>query len=408
MDTNKPVEIVFYSTNGDSEASFNERWGDALRKKFPNWTFTYIQNQKGFSLNELITAGTKFDIYFESVAVFQSGKANDLWYDMTELIKKHNIDLSRFEPATLEAMKMMAGDQMTGLPVNMMTMGLFYNKDIFDKFGVPYPKDGMTWDQVAELSKKLTRNDGDKSYLGFVESELHVVRLNPLSIPLVDPQTNQSTLEDERWRKMLQTLVLDTKQNAEVKDWILNANNGKMPGPGNFVGNQQAAMMGYLSNFMQTNSKDLEAMNWDIVSYPSFKETPGVGTQAYPTFLGITKFSEHKEEAMEAIKYLVSDEFQMESSRKGNMTSLKNEEIRKAIGQDGKFKDKNLKSLYYNKFAPAYPRTPFDSSIEGKPTEKIVDVLTGKMDLNTMLRTAKEESDKIITERLNALNGQKK
>ncbi|UUZ84719.1 extracellular solute-binding protein [Paenibacillus sp. P26] len=275
VDTNKPVEIVFYSTNGDSEASFNERWGDALRKKFPNWTFTYIQNQKGFSLNELITAGTKFDIYFESVAVFQSGKANDLWYDMTELIKKHNIDLSRFEPATLEAMKMMAGDQMTGLPVNMMTMGLFYNKDIFDKFGVPYPKDGMTWDQVAELSKKLTRNDGDKSYLGFVESELHVVRLNPLSIPLVDPQTNQSTLEDERWRKMLQTLVLDTKQNAEVKDWILNANNGKMPGPGNFVGNQQAAMMGYLSNFMQTNSKDLEAMNWDIVSYPSFKETPG-------------------------------------------------------------------------------------------------------------------------------------
>ena len=41
---------------------------------------------------------------------------------------------------------------------------LFYNKDLFDAAGVEYPNNDMTWDQYAELAKKMT--DKEKGIYG--------------------------------------------------------------------------------------------------------------------------------------------------------------------------------------------------------------------------------------------------
>ena len=38
---------------------------------------------------------------------------------------------------------------------------LFYNKDLFDAAGVEYPTNDMTWDQYAELAKKMTDKEKD-------------------------------------------------------------------------------------------------------------------------------------------------------------------------------------------------------------------------------------------------------
>lgn len=46
---------------------------------------------------------------------------------------------------------------------------LFYNKDIFDKFGVAYPKNGMIYEETLDLdlARRVTRSDGGVQYLGF-------------------------------------------------------------------------------------------------------------------------------------------------------------------------------------------------------------------------------------------------
>lgn len=48
------------------------------------------------------------------------------------------------------------------------TEAVFYNKDLFDKFGIDYPTDNMTWDEMYELSKNMTRSDGDIQYYGYL------------------------------------------------------------------------------------------------------------------------------------------------------------------------------------------------------------------------------------------------
>ena len=48
------------------------------------------------------------------------------------------------------------------LPKDYSPIGVYYNKKIFDQFGVPYPEDGWTWDDLLATAKALTRDtNGD-------------------------------------------------------------------------------------------------------------------------------------------------------------------------------------------------------------------------------------------------------
>ncbi len=46
-------------------------------------------------------------------------------------------------------------------PCNIYSTFLFYNKNIFDKYKVPYPKEDITWDEYIELGQKLTKYSED-------------------------------------------------------------------------------------------------------------------------------------------------------------------------------------------------------------------------------------------------------
>lgn len=45
-----------------------------------------------------------------------------------------------------------------GIPFCTNCTALIYNKDIFDKEGIPYPNENTTWDDFRELARKLTKN----------------------------------------------------------------------------------------------------------------------------------------------------------------------------------------------------------------------------------------------------------
>ena len=43
-----------------------------------------------------------------------------------------------------------------GMPAGFTTRVVYYNKDLFDAAGIPYPKDGWTWDDFKSVAKKLS------------------------------------------------------------------------------------------------------------------------------------------------------------------------------------------------------------------------------------------------------------
>lgn len=88
--------------------------------------------------------------------------------DLNPYVKQFNMDLNRIDPIVLDTVRKTSGDgKLLGIPISGNVVMMYYNKDIFDRFAVPYPKDGMTWDEVYDLARQLTRSDGAVKYRGF-------------------------------------------------------------------------------------------------------------------------------------------------------------------------------------------------------------------------------------------------
>ncbi|MEF3311319.1 extracellular solute-binding protein [Paenibacillus sp. GYB004] len=394
----EPVEIVFYSDNGDPQESFEYRYGDLLRKKFPQYKISYIQAQKGAYLNDLLMNGTKFDIFYATIGNFEWAMLeNELQFDMTELIKKHNVDLNRIEPSLLEALQQMQGGKMYALPIATANMVLYYNKDLFDKFGVSYPTDDMTWEQTLEMSKKLTRKEDSTQYFGFATSFPHIIRMNPLSIPNVDLKTWKPTIHtDERWKTFFKTFFIDPAQDAGYQGYMQSTNS--IPGLNQFVKDQTVAMYAYLSSLIYAWPTEMQSFNWDWAALPHFKESPGFGSQSYPFYFGITKRSTHPDEAMEVLKYMLSDEVQASLSGKGIMPAVKTNDVIGKFGKESPFHNRRMQAAFHNKFAPIPPKAVYDANIVNIYVKYANAVHKNEMDLNTALSRADEEAAKFIAD----------
>lgn len=395
--TQEAAEVVIYSNNGDSAESFDYRFGNALRKKFPNWTITYIpRDGAGTNLPDLLTAGTRFDIFFQSIGNFEAQAfPAGIQYDMTELIKSQGIDLNRLDQTVVEAVKQASGGKFYGIPVFTNNLVLYYNKTLFDKFGIAYPKDGMRWEEMVDIAKKLTRYEGGVQYYGFSHSPTHTIRLNPLSIPNADLQKDTPTIyKDERWKQFYQAFYLDPMRGQGYLEGIQRLN--KIPDHNMFVNDRTVGMFAYFYSLIYVWEEQFKAVDWDMVALPTLDSQKGVGSQSYPTYFGLTHMARNKEASMEVLKYLISDEFQAGIARKGIMPVLRNDAIQNELGQDSIYKDKNWKSVFYNKFAPIPPKADYDSNLVSEYVGAGNQIAFDKMDLNSALRRAEEEGQKKI------------
>lgn len=387
-----PVDLVFYQTSsGWTEAMFMEQYGDAIKTKFPHMNIKFIPSAK---LTDLLASGTTIDVLFSSVGhihAFLLG--NNLQYDMTELIKKNNYDLSKLEPSTVDLMKKIANGGMYGLPVTNTVSVLSYNKDLFDKFGVSYPKDGITWDETYELAKRMTRNEGGVQYRGLVASVEHIAQTNQFSAGYVDPKTDKSLFgTNENWKKIAENLTRFYKipgNEVDSKSGVLLAQVDA------FRKDLTVAMMAHLA----IPDKNDAIKNWDMVKLPEFKELPGVGSQPYPTYFDITSMSKHKDEAFEAIAFLTSEEFQLKLAKRGDVPVHKSQTVRNAFGQEVEhLKGKNIKARLPEKLAEPMAMTTYDAQAKPRWVNNINQLITGtgNDDINTLLRKATEETDKDI------------
>jgi multiple sugar transport system substrate-binding protein len=384
-----PANLKIFSTSGWSQQAFDDRFGNLLHQHFPQHTITY---KGGKSYDDLILNGEKADMLWESIAAYSNARLFKIHTDLTELMKRHQVDVKRIDSTFIDSMKTMGDGKVIGLPVLNNTLGLYYNKDLFDQFGVPYPKDNMTWDEVLELNKRLTVAKDGKTYVGLAFLLEHYVRLNPFSLPYVDTQTVTTTLnKNDKWNILFDTL-LRASSAPLYRDAIETGK--KIPDTNSFFKDRNAAMLVALVNSHLTS--DVTGLNWDMVTFPTFKEAPGVGPQSSPTIFGITEMSAYKDQTMELIKYLISEEFQLTVSRSGALPVVNTTEVINAFGKDTSYSGKNLKASFSKNQAAISAKTIYDSEVWKIINKNMVPLLLDQMDLNTMLRKSEEEANAVI------------
>ncbi len=92
-------------------------------------------------------------------------ESNGMLMDLTDRINKSSeVKLSNY-PEGLDKIYNLNNKQYA-IPKDYDTIGLWYNKTMFDKAGISYPDETWNWDKLYEAAKKLTTGDG-KQY-GFL------------------------------------------------------------------------------------------------------------------------------------------------------------------------------------------------------------------------------------------------
>jgi multiple sugar transport system substrate-binding protein len=143
-------------------------------------------------------------------------------------------------------------------------------------------------------------------------------------------------------------------------------------------------------------------VNWDMVTYPQNRKKPGVGQRLDSPILSITAQSKVKDAAFLVIDTILSNEVQTDMMHNGRMTVLKDEKIKQEFGKGlTEFKDKNLLAMTKLKFAVM---TPFkylpDGDVDKILTKAFNAYINNEKDLNTALREADEEMNKLIQEKM--------
>jgi len=202
-----------------------------------------------------------------------------------------------------------------GISVELQTLGLFYNVDLFDKYDVPYPQNRMTWAEVIELAQRFPTMDESgnalyglsHNYYGpipflFLEKIAQKEGLYPLDEQL------KVQVDTPEWEYIWETVIPAMKSGhlylGDVTDVLAD---------GHFLSGNVAMVVHYSDfayqvSFVHQIHPDnlLKPINWNVVTAPV-----GSGhrnqTDDYTVWsiYGISADSEHKETAWDLLQSML-------------------------------------------------------------------------------------------------------
>ncbi|QGQ98916.1 extracellular solute-binding protein [Paenibacillus psychroresistens] len=298
-----------------------------LKTKYPNIKFKILKQP---TLKQAIEENNIPDIMLESV-YWQSPESAQLGIqlDLAGLVKSNNLDMGKFQPEFIEK------GPTFQLPFTRTHYVLNYNKDVFDLFQLPYPTDGMTWDEVLKLATQFKAEQQGKAFYGLYLTYNDIPKIaTQLSLSLLDPTSNEPTLGDKKWDKLIDiwTAADTPKMESENKFYTYNL----------FSEGKNVAMA---IGEPYGNSEQ----NVGVASLPVFADKARGGADSMATALSISTLSKHSKEAFQVIQYLVSEEFQLKMAAKGQFAALDQSIVEQSYGNDFTKISPSLKaSIYYN------------------------------------------------------------
>ncbi|AZK45421.1 extracellular solute-binding protein [Paenibacillus lentus] len=143
-----------------SEKQFENRYSSLLSIEYPKLNYNVIPTSdlitERISVQEW-TAENAVDLIYLPPAYLRSLANNGLLQELDLYIQKTSFSLDAFVPSAVELMKQYGDGKLYGLAPTFYSRALVYNSRLFDQYGVPYPKDQMTWEEIIDLAHQFPK-----------------------------------------------------------------------------------------------------------------------------------------------------------------------------------------------------------------------------------------------------------
>ncbi|MBA9083878.1 multiple sugar transport system substrate-binding protein [Fontibacillus solani] len=317
----------------ESESAFFTNYGALLSAKYPNLEFDVIPlpNTSNLSNREEIQVAydkvineQQPDILFLFPDQLERYGSLGQLYNLDSLISQDGFDIDNMLPAITDYIRSIGSGKLYGLTPNFYGMGVYYNKDIFDKYQIPYPTDTMSWEELMLLAQRFSP-DSTSSYgirFGSNHNSLFQLALNigtNNNLKFLDVQNKKITISTFSWKEIFE-FVFDTYQANSM--YQLTEDDHSKPGMTHqdlllqnpFITNEVA--MTVEGNYFMNDLKLVEKLDsqsapkWDVVALPSnSNELSSEDSIWIQYILAINSKSTNKQTAWEVIKYINSEEF---------------------------------------------------------------------------------------------------
>ncbi|MBP1042504.1 sugar ABC transporter substrate-binding protein [Vagococcus sp. BWB3-3] len=248
------------------------------------------------------TGGTAADIVTMLSSEFYNYAANGQLMNLGELVKNGDIDVSAYRPEIADLYTF--EDELYTVPKDVDSLGLWYNKTLFDAQGLAYPDESWTWETLLETAKKLT--DQEKGTYGFAAPNTGQDGYNSFVFQnggnFLNDERNASTINQKNTVEALQWFVdLSTKEGVSPTDDQLSENDAVT----SFQSGKVAMVV--QGSWMTSQFRDNEytLKNCDVAVLPKGKER---ATQMNGKGYAISAQTKHPEAAKKFITFLGSEE----------------------------------------------------------------------------------------------------
>jgi multiple sugar transport system substrate-binding protein len=306
-----PVELRFSTWMGADEGKAFKGLLKVFEQNHPGITVKIVDVNGGGDygrekVETMIAGNTPPDVMQLNTGQFEAFAARGALLDLGPYYKSDHVDISLYVPGSMTGCTF-AG-KIYATPRFISDVLMYYNKDMFVKAGVPFPKKGWTWYDFRATAQKLT--DPKNHQWGFGITNV-VWNWQPFVAgnggPMINPDRTKCLMDDPRTIEALQFYY-----DLQSKDKVAPPP-GSLPPAQNWSGAQfqsGSVAMAILGPWMRP---DLVAAKvtykWDMAPIPVSPHTHKSGNVFYVDQWGVSAASSHPEEAWQLVKWLGSTDF---------------------------------------------------------------------------------------------------
>ncbi len=306
------IEFVF------SDDSPIDLWGEQDEEPDPLET-----------LKKLMTGSQPADLVVFSLDQLPALVRERLLLPLDSRMADSGIDPAEFVPAVIEAIRERGdGGQLYALSPTFSASALFYNKALFLQRNVPFPTDGMTWEDALILARRFASGSGEDAVYGITFSPWGIgdpfAHMNtyaePLQLRMFDDKAERMTVRSSGWeevwstfRSLYEEAVLPPPEGEPAVGVIGGAGEIQIHHPYRnrpfFTG--KAAMtvgdFGLIHELAEFNRNagrlGLEPVDWGVVTLPVHPQRPDTGLMSISELMGINVNASNPDDAWAFIRF---------------------------------------------------------------------------------------------------------
>lgn len=164
------------------------------------------------------------DVLVLEIGNYETMAAKGELAELSPLIERDQYDIETMYPGLISMLKAKGGGKLYGLTPGFDTDVIFYNADLFAKYGVELPHDGMTWQDIMNTARRFpAEGQGEDRIYGFALGhassfdELAMLIGSSQGLTMNRPETGELTLNSDGWKQAYR-IALDGIESGAVFD----------------------------------------------------------------------------------------------------------------------------------------------------------------------------------------------